>query len=136
MQISSINTQSFKCDYCNPERIEQLEAKRIANQWGSEGCTGGLNETDARELELRREYMALMNKAEAIKWGSEGCNASLPDADSNRVAQIQAELREIAESKAKPQGGYGAYVEAVLPNDRIDGTYDVPMSTFWGDWAR
>ena len=134
MQISSINMQTFGCAACNnTERLQQLEQKRQANQWASEGCNGGLCECDQRELDLRREYQALQNKATALQWASEGCNASLSDADLIRMSEIERELSELdtlIPPATNPTPEKSVYD---VPSGSI---YGVPDSTFWGDWAR
>ena len=135
MQISAVGSQVFKCNACNEKRMQELEQKRIANQWASEGCNGGLNSQDAHELELRREYQALQNKHAALQWASEGCNASICAQDAIRMAEIEAELQKIAPKTAPGEitdpMKFGAEVPEVKGN-----IYGVPESTFWGDWAR
>lgn len=134
MQISSINMQTFGCATCNnTERLQQLEQKRQADQWASEGRDGGLCESDQREFDLRMEYQALQNKAVVLQWGSEGCNASLPDADLIRMSEIEKELSE-SDTLIPPSTN-------LMPEESIydipsGNIYGVPDSTFWGDWAR
>ena len=62
MQISAINSQTFKCNYCNSQRIHQLEQKRAEIQWMSEGCSASLNPEDEYELQIRKEIQELRDK--------------------------------------------------------------------------
>jgi hypothetical protein len=134
MQISSINTQSFKCNLCdNSQRIHQLEQKRQEIQWASEGCNGSLSSKDQYELDLRREYQALQGKAAALQWASEGCNASLPAADLIRMSEIEQELQALEPKKAPVVDPISRDSIYDVPSGNI---YGVPDHTFWGEWAR
>ena len=142
MQISSINSQiSSKGRYeNNPAKIYELEQRYQSNRWASEGCTGGLSEKDARELELRREYQALQNKHIALQWASEGCNAGLSSWDMDRLSQIEEVLNEIAPEETAPIESIATAVSCEIDAiDRVNAftpnTYNVPESTFWGDWG-
>ena len=136
MQVSSINSQiSSKGRYeNNPAKIYELEQRYQSNRWASEGCTGGLSEKDARELELRREYQALQNKHIALQWASEGCNAGLSSWDMDRLSQIEEELNEIAPEEIAT--AISCEMDAI---DKVStftpNPYGVPESTFWGEWG-
>ena len=134
MQISSISTQSFKCNSCdNSQRIHQLEQKRQKIQWASEGCNSSLSSKDQYELDLRREYQALQGKAAALQWASEGYNASLPAADLIRMSEIEQELQALEPKKAPVVESIGRDSIYDVPSGNI---YSVPDYTFWGEWAR
>lgn len=102
MQISSINSQTFKGYYKNSAIIEKLKDKEIEMKCMSEGFNGGLNSQDQKELELRRELMTLMEKAAAISAGSEGFNASLSEGDLKRMLEIQEELKKFEKEYVCP----------------------------------
>ena len=131
MQISAINT-AFKANissHYNPGRIKQLEQKRLANQWPSEGCTGGLNEQDNRELILRKEYQTLLDKHAALQWASEGCNGSLSARDITRMNEIRTELLSIKEEQQQ------APVEATCDCPQCNSASPEPGSAYYRDWA-
>lgn len=133
MAISALNNQvSFGRTCDNSTRISELENKRAAIQWASEGCNADLSVKDAYELDLRREYQALLNKHFAIQHSAEGCNGSLIAKDATRMELIATILNEIAPKNTA--------IETKCECDECktdsQNPYGVPDSTFWGDWAR
>ena len=132
MQISAINAQvSHMGTKNNAQKIQKLEQKHAANQWASEGCTGGLCEKDMRELNLRREYQTLENERVANQWASEGCTGGLSAEKQARMDAIVAEL-EVIDPETAPMESIPAVSIYDMPKAN---TYGVPDSTFWGDWA-
>lgn len=134
MQISAISSQAFKCNACNSERINQLKQKRQEIQWGSEGCTGGLNPEDEYELQIRKEIQELRDRKANLSWGCEGCNGSLPQEDEVRLAKLENIINAI-EAKKQSIPKKPIFAESIynIPSGNI---YGVPDSTFYGDWAR
>ena len=133
MQITAISSQPFKCNYCNSQRIYQLEQKRAELQWASEGCNASLNPEDEYELQIRKEIQELRDKRAQISWGTEGCNGSLSQEDTVRLAKLENIISAI-EAKKEPQKN-ARIVERIynIPSGNI---YGIPDSTFYGDWAR
>lgn len=133
MAISALNNQvSFGRTCDNSKRIMDLENKRTAIQWGSEGCNGDLSVKDAYELDLRREYQALQNKHFALQYSCEGCNGSLSAKDAARMEEIAEILNDIAPKNTTIE----TRCECEICTPTSSNSYNVPDSTFWGDWAR
>lgn len=130
MQMSAINANvGFGKLTTNTERIKELENKRAAIQWGSEGCTGDLNAEDSYELEIRKELADLRGKHIAMSWASEGCNCSLCQKDMDRMRALENILDGIEQKQAQDNKVKNTYD---MPTANI---YGVPDHTFYGEWA-
>lgn len=122
MSITAINLT-------NAQKIIQLENKRAAIQWGSEGCTGDLSAEDSYELEIRKELEDLRGKHASLSWASEGCNCSLCIEDTKRMETLENILAGIEQKQAQDNKTKSVYE---MPSANI---YGVPDHTFYGEWA-
>ena len=140
MQISSINSlcpntkPSFKnTTSANQERIKELKQKRVENQWASEGCTGGLSAIDEYELSLREELETLEQKHSEAQSAAEGCNCDICLDEINRMYEIKSILKGLAAKKEENEEPKYSNPIYDIPTGNV---YNVPNSTFYGDWAR
>ena len=151
MQISALsfnNSTAFKCNHpeCINRRIEELQQKRIANQWATEGCNGGLSTEEENEWEYLMEQTTNssehrpnkeIERKEIYNIPTTSIYSDKVDDDDDESEYLTEQAINDLECRSNKEIERKEFYNTPTVSIYSDETpYGVPLSTFYGDWAR